>query len=427
MPAHRRRRKKRQFTLSRDLIRRLLFVIPFVIVAGLATVSVSGANIFRAPPADRPDFAMAFQPSDARAHARAAQKLFGQTERGAARFAEVERLALDALRRDPTVVPAWSLLGTVAIARNQPARAAAMFRFSSRLSHRDLATQLWLIEERVQANDIPGALAHYDTALRASDDAYPVLFPILVAATANDGIVPPLARLLNTGPPWRRAFIERLVAGPPPDPERFVRLTGMIAGSLSAEEKNVVAMALPGLVERRQYRPALALYGQLAAAPRGAPLLRNGGFDQDVRYPPLDWQLTEGTEFGARQEAFGESGRRLQIFGASGTGGTAARQLLLLPPGAYEISVQTGAESDVRPARLNWTIQCGDAEGTPLLRQDLPVRAAPGRFGVRFHVPGGPACVGQWLAFNLVADFDQGGAAAWIDAVTLRPLAGGQP
>src|SRR6218665_1950880 len=120
MPGHRRRRKKRQFTLSRDTIRRLLLVAPFVLAAGTATVMVSGANILRA---DRPDRAITFQPWDARAHARAAQKLVANVDLGNARFREVERLALEALRRDPTVVSAWRTPGAGAPGREQPQRA----------------------------------------------------------------------------------------------------------------------------------------------------------------------------------------------------------------------------------------------------------------------------------------------------------------
>lgn len=419
MPAHRRRRKRRQFTLSRDLIRRLLFVVPFVLVAGLLTIAVSGANILRA---ERPDLALTLQPLDARAHARAAQKLFTETTRGPARLAEVERLARDALRRDPTVVPAWSMLGLVAAARNQPDRAAAMYRFSGRLSHRDLATQLWMIEERVQANDIEGALRHYDTALRTSSDSFPVLFPVLVSATANDGILPPLARLLNTMPPWRRDFLERLAAEPP-DAARFVRLAGMIAGAMSADEKNLVAVAMRGMVERRQYQPAAGLYRLLAGAAAGAPqTVRNGDFARPNLYPPLDWQLQGGADFGAEQlpDTGGAQGR-LRIYGVSGAGGLAARQLLLLPPGRYQIAALTAPVDDARPAPLTWTVHCANPEATVLMQQALPPASGPGRPGASFLVPAA-GCAGQWLDLSLRADFNPGNVAAWIDSIVIRRI-----
>jgi hypothetical protein len=402
------------------MLLRLLLVVPFVVAAGWLSVAVSGSNILRT---DRPDRALAFQPADARAQAKAAEQAFLETQPRPGRAANpaqlpvAEQHARAALRRDPTVVMAWRTLGLVAVARNQTARAAELFHFAGGLSKRDLPTQLYLIEERVQQNDIAGALRHYDAALRTSGASHILLLPILVNATADAGIVQALATLLNSMPPWRRAFMERLAAGAP-DPARVVQLIQRIIGSASPEEKVQISAAMRTMINRRQFEPAMRLYGLLTAADgRGAPLVRNGGFDRADPYPPIDWELLSSVDVGAERQ-----NGRLRIHAASGSGGVAARQLLLLAPGSYEISAEAGAAEDARGARVSWSIRCGGAEGAILLEQDLPELARPARPRARFSVPAG--CAGQWLSLNIRPDFDPGGVAAWIDSVALRRVGG---
>jgi hypothetical protein len=420
MRGRRRRRERRRWALSRGTLFRLLLVVPFVVAAGWLSVAVSGSNILRP---DRPDRALSFQPADARARARASEQLV-VPERGRPprpvtepQLAAAEELAREALRRDPTVVMAWRMLGLVAAARNQPDRAARMFHFAGSLSRRDLLTQLYLIEERVQQNDIAGALRQYDATLRTSGASHEILLPILVSAIGNDGIVEPLATLLNTMPPWRRSFMERLAAGTP-DPAGLVQLIQLTHGSASPEEKVQISAAMQAMISRGQFAPAMRVYQLLAADARGTQLVRNGGFDRPNPYSPLDWQLLSGVDVGAEQQ-----GDRLRIHAASGAGGLAARQLLLLAPGRYEISADAGAVDDARAARVSWTVQCANnGEGLMLLEQDMPALAGRIRARASFSVPAG--CGGQWLRLNIRPDFDPGGVAAWIDSVALRRVGG---
>jgi hypothetical protein len=419
MRGRRRRRGQRRWALSRSTLFRLLLVVPFVAAAGWLSIKVSGSNILRL---DRPDLALTFQPADARARAKASEQIFLSAQGRPperprpltqAQLAAIEQLARDALRRDPTVVMAWRMLGLAAVARNQPARGAGMFHFAGALSKRDFPTQLYLIEERVQQDDIAGALRQYDVTLRTSGASHEILLPILVSAIANEGIVQPLAALLNSMPPWRRAFMARL-AGGAPDPEGLVQLIQLIHGSASADEKVQIATAMQGMIDRRQFASAMRVYQLLAAADSRGQLVRNGGFDRPNPYPPLDWQLLSGVDVGSEQQ-----GGRVRIHAASGSGGLAARQLLLLAPGNYEISADAGATDDARAARVTWTVQCANNEqGLMLLEQDLPALSGRIRARASFSVPAG--CGGQWLRLNIRPDFDPGGVAAWIDSVALR-------
>jgi len=154
------------------------------------TVAVSAANALRQV---RPDLAHRIMPFDARANAGLAEQASVRMAQDRAARATAAGLAREALSRDVTVVAAWRTLGLELETEGRRGDAERLIRFAERLSRRDLPTQLWLIEANVARNDIEGALAHYNIALRTSQAAADVLFPILVQAILStafaEGIV----------------------------------------------------------------------------------------------------------------------------------------------------------------------------------------------------------------------------------------------
>lgn len=416
MATRRRHRTKPSFTLSRQTLIRLAIIVPLALLFAWLSVANSGAGILRSV---RPDLALRLQPWDARAEAKAAEQLLVRNGGRNPDIAGADQLARAALLRDPTIVVAWRSLGMVAIARRRQDDAARMFHFAGQLTRRDLPTQLWLIEERVQRNDVPGALRQYDATLRSSGASYEILFPILVQATAGNGIVEPLADLLNTMPPWRRFFLERL-AGGAPDSAKLARLMQLIRRSANADEQELMANAMRTMVERRQFEPAWRVY-QLLAGSGPAAMLRNGDFEQANRYPPFDWEIADDLNVdGELRPATEGRGQHLHASATSGSGGMVARQLLLLQPGTYEVTAVAGTDEGTNPAHLQWVVQCAGATGTPLLSADLPALTRQVQARATFRVPAG--CTGQWLNFNVRADFGPGTTAGWVDRVGLRRI-----
>ena len=126
-------------------------------------------------------------------------------------FISAERLAKSALRRDSTLGTPYRVLGFAAENRGDDVGAARFIGFAGKLSRRDFASQLWLINGAVARNDVAGALEHFDTALRTSDAAPPILMPILSQALSEPQIVDELAtRLL--GSPWGAQFLTEAIA-----------------------------------------------------------------------------------------------------------------------------------------------------------------------------------------------------------------------
>lgn len=404
---------------SRGLAIRLFLGLIFAIGAGWLSVAVSVASLMRNA---RPDIALGLQPWDARARARAAENILigtrGRITAGMAR--QVTELAREALERDPTVVPAWRML---ALLSPRPDQAAALFHFAGSLSRRDLPTQLWLIEERVRRNDIPGALSHYDAALRSSTVSHEVLLPILVSATSERSILPHLAALLRTQPPWRKAFLDALTSGAA-NPDNMVQLLMMIGRPshplAHSEEVQVMIRSINRLVEQRNFGQAARLYQVLSGSSVAGQLLRNGRFDRPNVYPPLDWQLAESADLSADQRSAQRPGERqgLYVHASTDSRGLVARQLLFLGPGTYVLTALSGRTEAAAPERLAWQIVCADPPGSSLL--DQQTGSAARTIEGAFQVPSN-GCPVQWLGLHIVAGNEPEGSEAWITSVQIEP------
>jgi hypothetical protein len=414
------RAERRQQRLSLPRLKRLLPILLFAIVATWLTFAVGAASLFRNA---RPDAALKVAPFDARARARAAEQIVQGSANDRRRLGAAEALSLAALRRDPTIVQAWRTLALVAVLRRQPNRAGRLFHLVERMSRRDLPTELWLIEENVNRNDVAGALLHYDVALRTSLSSHELLLPIILRALNDPNLVEPMARLLVTDPPWKEQFFGALIQQPPSG-ANLARLMEMIAarGQLSSTD------LLSGLVayygDRREFGAAWRIYQVLKNAPRAQPgTLRNGGFEGPNRVPPFDWRLESATEMGAepRPVPAPGAGTGLYAYAATGTTGVVARQLLLLGPGGYTLGALGGLTAAARPERMTWKIACASTPATALTAQSaLPSGSAGGPVQARFQVPAS-GCEAQWLLLEIAAGSSEGNAEAWVDSVRISP------
>ena len=412
----RRPRASRHGPPSAGMVLRIIAVLLFAVAAGWLTLSVSAAGVFRSV---RPDLVLKLQPADARAHAALADRAARQVAHDRSAGPRIARLATAALQRDPTVVAAWRLLALSAGLQGRENLSARLFLFSQRLSRRDLPTQLWMIEWRVTQNDVAGALRHYDIALRTSPSSSELLLPILVAATSERQVIDPLAVVLRRDPPWSRLFYTRFAEGAP-SPENAVRLLAQIGRDRGFSNREALVPLVARFAERGHGAAALQVYRLVGGGDGGAPsLIRNGGFERPNVVPPLDWQLSEEAEYGAVQEPIHNAGQGmvLNIRAESGAGGTLARQMLVLRPGAYRLRLQGGRVADRSPARLYWSIRCVGGSGEPLLDSGF----SPGAVAATFRVPAN-RCQAQWLDIGVLADSGEQGVGAWVDAVRVEQI-----
>lgn len=329
--------------------------------------------------------------------------------------AETVRIARAALRRDPTAASALSVIGLLAPTRVEAVRA---IRQSEALTRRSLPTQLWLIEDSVARGDITGALHHYDVALRTSRVAPSFLFPVLVGAVSDPGILPALADTLARRPAWGGLFLQHL-AQSGQDLPPIVRLFSLLQRRGVETGVAATGTVYARLLERNRFDLAWTLYQ--SRHPRASRAgLRNGLFtDVPANPTPFDWQLSDTTAVTARIET-DATGGQLVFSGASGEGGEAARQLLLLAPGRHRVRAVVSdlqAPDDARPY-LRLSCATGGAE---LSRQLLPDADTRGR-AAALDVTVPADCPAQWLSVVVQAPTSLGSVEGRLARVAVdRP------
>lgn len=371
-----------------------------------------------------PDVAIAWWSleADARASAAAAILTQGQTPADIARAAD---LAEGALRREPVNAVAARTLGMVAAFRGDTARAGRLMTYAESLSRRDVPTQLWMIESSVTRNDIPGALLHYDRALRTSPRMGDTLLPILVQASAAPGVTPHVAELVGRRPLWWSVFAQRLIMeSQSPAPMRLI-LARIGLDPATQGERELLNLAISRLADLGDYPGAYALYAQAKGeAGRRVEPLRDGEFQQDLRLALFDWVLVDDPGLGAiRQPRAGEAeDQALFLVSDQGRSGEVARQMLLLPPGRYRLTMRIGDIQGDELTRPSLTLRCAGASPQILSASRLPVTPTAGRsIEQDFTVPAA-GCAAQWIAFGINSGLEEQRGRPWLDSLAVRHL-----
>jgi hypothetical protein len=341
------------------------------------------------------------------------------------RIARATRLAQAALRREPGNVTAIVALGTLVSLQRRDDLANRLFSYSERLSRHDPATQLWLIENRVAAGDVSGALLHYGRLMSTTPEFRPALIPILTTATRDPSIARALGGILQTRPLWwKDALVPLIFQSPDPATTLPPLLHQLRLDPRREEDRALMAAAITRLAGAGAFGQAQAFYLDSGGSRLPGQGVRNGGFEGDSRLPPFDWELHNEDGRTATVQARG-SGRALFLYVDADHGGDLARQLLLLPPGRYRFSAQSGDVTGDALARPQLRVACaGDKAPVPL---DLRLAAAGSAgAGTRadFTVPAG--CRAQWLTLSLApgVGMDSGGqdTPPWIDNIAIVPL-----
>lgn len=325
-----------------------------------------------------------------------------------------ERLALEVLERMPVNAEAARDVAMARLVEGDVAGARMLIAAGERLSRRDIPTQMWMIEDRVAAGDVPATLAHYDRALRISPESRPVLLPVLAQA-ANDPVVArALAARLRVRPEWWSDFFGRFVAVAT-DP-LAIRLIaeGLHLDPTEEVDRARVVQVIGRLVQLGDYRAARSFYDRTTG--RRPEMVVDGGFEKDHGIPPFDWQLVDETDRSATREPRDRAnGTALSIAGTEGK--EVARQLLVLPPGRYRLTARTGAVTTNMMAPPTVSITCLQDQGTLVASTAFPVGMGPKTLAMAVTIPAG--CNGQWLTIGSAANVGYLSDNPWIDDVRI--------
>jgi hypothetical protein len=392
--------------------------LPTIVAAGLLlwfVIVVTAAGVFR----DRaPGLALRIAPFDARAQANMSQAMLASIrDRGRAPAARA--LAAAALRRDATVVDAAAALGLSFALMGDGPHAERSFVYASRLSRRNVPSQLWLLERQVQRNNVPGALSHFDLILRTSPAMHAMLLPILTNASTEPAIATELNRILRGRPNWGPDFVSALLMQQS-DPRALYRVTRGLLGTGEPRQREQLSTLLTRLTDQSAFDLAWSAY--LAARPErraGGPGLWNGDFAREPGLAPFDWSFAGDASQIPERRIRGGNDFALYLPTGATTDAESARQLVRLAPGRYTVAALVGNVPQEPAARPRLTVRCAAAPSLELARMDFPPGPATGgRLAATFAVPGN--CRYQWISVWVRGAYDrQLPEAPWITAVRI--------
>lgn len=379
-----------------------------VVAAGLGCVSLAFSAAQLAVAKD-PALAYRLAPYDGRITGAYATTLAGPDATPQDR-ARADALSRQALRQDPMAVAAAATLGMNASFRNDAAAARRYFAYAQKLSRRDVRTQLFMIEDAVQREDIPGALHQYDITLRVFPTLSDVLYPVLASASATPVIRQELVKTLAGKPAWAESFVN-FVAGNSTDPRSTATLFVGLDRVGVAIPETARAGALNALISAGQTDQAWAYYRSIRP---GADRRRSRDprFAATLETPtPFDW-----TPVNAGGLSTTIQGGIFDFAAPASFGGPMLQQAQLLPPGTYRLTGHSIGIEQVPGALPYWTLRCQN--GVELGRVEVPASGvAGGNFTGLFTVPAG--CPLQTLILTARPSDAVSGLSGQFDRVEL--------
>ncbi len=374
--------------------------------AGLAYLAGTNAivNVTRVA---APDFALKLRPQDGGALAARANLQWTQAAQ-AGKLVDQTRAAKAALKDAALLPAALRLAGFGAGVTGDQKKAETLNRLATRVSRRESAAHLWLMEAAVARNDVKAVLARYDMVLRTDATAREKLFPLLATALSDPEIRDAFVPYVREAPNWVIPFVSYAATfSPAPDGLSYALRQ---AGGLpkNEEARSVESGLLAQLLAKQKFAEARAFYLTLRGAVGQVTVSSAlNAASTDARFAPMTWQLERGANVGAELGG-DEKARELRVFALSGESGLAASKYLYLSPGNYRFLPRYAVIVNSANARAVWAIRCmASADALVIYQHDMihSPRAAPPI--ADFTVDAG--CPVQRLELNVAGGDDAAG------------------
>lgn len=296
-----------------------------------------------------------------------------------------------ALRREPLATTALTLIAFDREAHGAQPEAAKIMLAVRALDKRQLIANAWLIghygRTAGSSRDVLGLL---DEALKIRPQLTEQYMPALAQGLINPDTIPVFQQMLRAKPAWELAFWNAVASNDAALPNAEVLRGRMLAGA--EEPGRIDAMLMGAFIRAKRMDLALSYARSLPEIPGDRDnLLRNASFGATPLMPPLDWELVGD----GRMTAAIDEGRGTLIINAiGGSAGTAARQLIALPPGQYSLLVKLGRADFSRGSDLNVRVYCAEAsaETIPVLTERVT-----GDTDRPFTVAGETRCRFYWV------------------------------
>jgi hypothetical protein len=259
------------------------------------------------------------------------------------------------------------------------------FAAAARRDPRSLPAHYFLADALFRAGDTRRGLREIGILARLAPGGVASLAPYVATYAKDRRTWPQLRELFRSEPALEETTLTAL-AGDAANADTVL--------ALAKEQGGPTAPWLPslvnGLVGAQQYEKAHQIWARVSGV-RGLGLY-DGNFVAGGAPAPFNWTLTSATV--GLAERIPRGGLHVIFYGRED--GVLARQLLVLSPGAYHMSMAVaGSRADAHP--LTWSLRC-DGLQTPI--SAIPLDIA-GSKSWAFSVPAG--CPAQWLELSGVS------------------------
>lgn len=327
-----------------------------------------------------------------------------------------QRNARLALTSDPLSAVAIRQLGQHHLWSGDREQGRRFFVLSASLSRRDAATQLWLFEDRVKANQLDLAMRSLDAVLRTQPEVRGQIFQVLGATLADTRFRKTFIRYASARPAWLEEFLAFSI-GTAAQPKVFAQTLVEIKPfpkDLMTDEQ--LGQVMTELVNKSPIEDARAFYVRLPDADRRlltAPDIGKPG--AALKYPPMGWQLFSD----GNGQGFGNAdGNKLTIEGVAfpGRRGTIARKLLYLEPGTYQWSGKADLSGMRDRATASIRLTCNTGPGTWSQGSLFPLSEGSNSWQVRV----GTDCKAQMLLIETLGSESQNEAMLTLSEMKIR-------
>jgi hypothetical protein len=247
----------------------------------------------------------------------------------------------------------------------KPQLANALMASADAVSRRDAFSQLWMIEQKSGANDVKGAVAHYNALLSVHPAMQATFLPVLVSAVAFPEARAALRPYLSPETKWSAPFLD--MASQRVEVGEYQDLVEPIASRLRGDGYAVSnARIIHQMLQSGLTGGAWKLFSAVA------PNVDVGAFrdfapssaNLDPKWQPLSWTLGQSDDISASVDADGT----IDVTVApTARGLIASRDVAAIPFLTYVLEHRSIFEPGSPRATLRWSVSCVAQNGPQLI------------------------------------------------------------
>jgi hypothetical protein len=269
------------------------------------------------------------------------------------------------LVRHPLNATLLSFYGLRAASIGQSRLANALMASADTVSRRDTFSQLWMIEQKSGADDVKGAVSHYNALLSVHPAMQATFLPVLVSAVAYPEVRAAIRPYLTPETRWSAPFLD--LASQRAEVGQYQDLVEPIASRISGDQyaasnaRIIYRMLQSGLAgDAWKLFSLVAPDVDVAAFRTFAP----GGANLDPKWLPLSWVLGQSEAISASLDG----GGTIDVTAApTARGLIASRDVAVIPSSTYVLGHRSIYEPGSPRASLRWSVYCVAQNGAQLI------------------------------------------------------------